>query len=305
MKTCHMSKFLQRIVLSILVLSGMIFCGNWVHADSAETSVEILPRVEEPSIPQNTRTSGSGISAKTRDITPPEIIDVIVTPLLEQSAVHILWETNEVTRSIFEYGMTENFELGSVNEKTLSLSHELIVPQVTVDQMYFYRITVFDNVGNTARTLQFFILRGEQTILRIPENSIQPFFTNKGVEEKNTTSSEVASVEDPSPYVEVGLIDRDSPKVLKSLLPTAINTNTISNEPITVVTRVERVQSSSTLEEPPQSDVKMFSASKNKGIDSLQNFRIWSYYFLLPIQIFLTVFQNFTMPFDILFLMSL
>ncbi len=218
MKTCHMNKLLQGIFLSIFVFSGIIFCARLAHADETLTSVTIIPRddgIDDDNPSQPLRT-GSGVPSKAPDKIAPQIIDVTVIPLVDQSAVHIRWDTNELTRSFFEYGTTENFEFGVTQEKTFRLLHELTVRNIVEGKTYFYRITVFDKAGNMGRAEQFFVLRGEDQALQIPESMVENILTSPVNDRPPTDKVMIIVDDDFAPSVEFGPLAEVSEEVSSS-----------------------------------------------------------------------------------------
>ena len=80
------------------------------------------------------------------DTAPPQVSTVSVTPG-GTSAVFI-WQTDELSTGVVEYGLTTSYELGSVASSTLSTAHAVTLTGLTEGQTYHYRITADDSFGN-------------------------------------------------------------------------------------------------------------------------------------------------------------
>ena len=81
------------------------------------------------------------------DDSPPQISNVNVA--VNGSSATVGWQTDEASVGFVEYGLTPSFELGFVASNTLSTAHSLILPGLVEGQVYHYRITAADSLGNS------------------------------------------------------------------------------------------------------------------------------------------------------------
>lgn len=82
------------------------------------------------------------------DVTPPIISNI-------QSAAGatfatITWSTNEFATSTLQYGLTTNYELGTVNESDFVSSHSIEISGLTPQTLYHFRVQSSDASNNTA-----------------------------------------------------------------------------------------------------------------------------------------------------------
>ncbi len=84
------------------------------------------------------------------DTTPPAISNVVVAPL--PNGANISWTTNEPATTRVEYGKTANYELGHVENLSLTTGHTAEVRGLQPNTRYHFRIVSVDEQGNTATT---------------------------------------------------------------------------------------------------------------------------------------------------------
>ena len=94
------------------------------------------------------------------DTTPPTISNIVVNPL--PNGANISWTTNEPATSRVDYGKTQNYELGSVQDEVLKTAHTAEIRGLQPDTLYHFRVKGQDEQGNTGQssdetftTLQF------------------------------------------------------------------------------------------------------------------------------------------------------
>ena len=83
------------------------------------------------------------------DVMSPRIIAVESFGVSTSSAV-ISWQTDELSDSFVEHGVSISFGLGPVFSETLTQSHELTITDLTPGTSYYYRIKSKDGAGNRA-----------------------------------------------------------------------------------------------------------------------------------------------------------
>lgn len=84
------------------------------------------------------------------DPNPPIISDVLTIPT--DTNAMISWTTNEPATSKVEYGPTQAYEDGAVEDLTLVRQHVVVLNNLTTDQLYHYRVSSTDVDSNGAST---------------------------------------------------------------------------------------------------------------------------------------------------------
>ena len=82
------------------------------------------------------------------DTTAPQVSNINVTA--GNTSAVLSWQTNELSVGTVEYGPTISYELGSVASTTLSTVHAVTLPNLLEGEVYHYRITAEDSLGNSA-----------------------------------------------------------------------------------------------------------------------------------------------------------
>src|SRR6185436_5758849 len=68
---------------------------------------------------------------------PAIISNVVATPANTQ--VQVSWNTDESTTGVVQYGLTQNYELGSVSDSTNGTGHSVLLPNLQPGTTYHYR----------------------------------------------------------------------------------------------------------------------------------------------------------------------
>ena len=91
--------------------------------------------------------SGKNVwSFTTRDVTPPKIENVAVSP--DTHSAVLSWNTDESAVSLFLFGTTTSYTSGSSLDPGYSLAHVLILPNLKENTTYYFSITAKDTTGN-------------------------------------------------------------------------------------------------------------------------------------------------------------
>jgi hypothetical protein len=67
-----------------------------------------------------------------------------------ETSATVSWQTDELSIGFVEHGVTPSYERGSVASSTLSTTHAVTLPGLSEGQVYHYRITAEDSLGNSA-----------------------------------------------------------------------------------------------------------------------------------------------------------
>ena len=84
---------------------------------------------------------------------PPTILNVQTQPRATEAQV--TWQTNEPATAIVEYGLTTNYELGSVAQPTLGANHAATLDDLSPQTTYHFRIRATDGAGNVTTSPDF------------------------------------------------------------------------------------------------------------------------------------------------------
>lgn len=84
------------------------------------------------------------------DTTPPAISNIEIVPL--PIGANVTWTTNEPATSRIDYGKTQSYELGFVEDTTLQTSHSLQIRGLQPAMQYHFRIKGTDEQGNTGQS---------------------------------------------------------------------------------------------------------------------------------------------------------
>ena len=84
------------------------------------------------------------------DTTPPDIDNIVIVPL--PIGANVTWTTNEPATSRIDYGKTQGYELGVVEDTTLKTNHSLEIRGLQPDTQYHLRIKGTDEQGNTGQS---------------------------------------------------------------------------------------------------------------------------------------------------------
>jgi ribosomal protein S27E/chitodextrinase len=81
------------------------------------------------------------------DRTPPQISNARVEGVTESTAT-VLWDTDELSDSFVEYGLSSSYGLSSA-DKSFTTHHSLPLQGLSADKSYNYRVMSADSSGNT------------------------------------------------------------------------------------------------------------------------------------------------------------
>jgi len=85
----------------------------------------------------------------TPDLTPPQISNVRVEGITNGSAT-VLWDTDELSDSFVEYGLTSTFGTSSA-DRSFTASHSIFLQGLLADKVYHYRVMSADSSSNTGK----------------------------------------------------------------------------------------------------------------------------------------------------------
>ncbi|HYO10196.1 MAG TPA: FG-GAP-like repeat-containing protein, partial [Tepidisphaeraceae bacterium] len=97
-----------------------------------------------------------------QDTTPPVVSNIAAQP--GSGRLTISWLTDEPARGVVEYGLTDQYELGSVAQPTLGNSHSVTLSGLQPGQAYHYRIKATDAAGNVRVSGDFTATPGERAV---------------------------------------------------------------------------------------------------------------------------------------------
>jgi hypothetical protein len=81
------------------------------------------------------------------DRTPPQIANVRVEGITQTSAT-VLWETDELSDSFVEFGLSSSYGLSSA-DRTFTMHHSILMQGLSADKLYHFRVMSADSSGNT------------------------------------------------------------------------------------------------------------------------------------------------------------
>ncbi len=88
------------------------------------------------------------VRALSSDTTPPVISAVQV--LQAPTSASVRWSTDELATGSVDYGLTNAYELGTVQQPVPDMVHAVTLPGLVVGNTYFYRINAVDGFSNPA-----------------------------------------------------------------------------------------------------------------------------------------------------------
>ncbi|HPV70775.1 MAG TPA: fibronectin type III domain-containing protein [Candidatus Magasanikbacteria bacterium] len=91
----------------------------------------------------------STLAAVIVDTVAPEISNISITKL-SNTSVRVTWNTNENATSTVNFGVSTNYELGSVTSPTLTTSHSLDLVGLNTETTYHFRVRSADASFNEA-----------------------------------------------------------------------------------------------------------------------------------------------------------
>ncbi len=90
------------------------------------------------------------ITTETADTTPPVIFNIQVSNITETSAT-IIWQTDEESDSVVNYGLTTSYG-STVSGETAVTYHEVNLSNLTDGTVYHYQVKSTDNAGNQTQS---------------------------------------------------------------------------------------------------------------------------------------------------------
>jgi len=118
--------------------------GSVALAIGGSDTISVTARVESPGS-GNPVSGGGGCG----DTTSPVITSVIVLNVTAASAT-VTWVTDEATDARVDYGKTETYELGTVRDTSLSVTHQAILTGLEEGTTYFFQTVSSDLCANTS-----------------------------------------------------------------------------------------------------------------------------------------------------------
>jgi hypothetical protein len=130
---------------AISVTKVGVYAGNsgGGFAPAHTAIIDYFFNTSSPIVPED------GVTTIT-DTTPPLVYDIVTTP--GRISFHVGWKTDELATSKVEYGLTAGYELGSVSDPTLRLTHSLTVPGLLSATPYHFRIVSDDKHPSNVTT---------------------------------------------------------------------------------------------------------------------------------------------------------
>ena len=113
---------------------------------SAETAYYL--RVVATDSSGNSSTSDLTASTLASDLTAPVISNVQAEAGLTSLTLSAL--TDESATVVVQYGLTDQFELGSVGPTASATSHELTIGGLSAETAYYLRVVATDSSGNSS-----------------------------------------------------------------------------------------------------------------------------------------------------------
>ncbi len=119
--------------------------GDWPYSTTINVTLEACDLVGNCM-----STVTYSFTTQAPDETPPTISNVQVAT--RPNGADISWTTDEPATSKVEYGETNQYELGTVEDSVLKTQHMLEIKGLQPDQVYHYKITSVDQKGNSRST---------------------------------------------------------------------------------------------------------------------------------------------------------
>lgn len=148
-----------------ILLMGMIIPFGFAYATTSTLNVTLtIPTTSTGTPPAG----GGGGGGGGEDVTPPQILNVIVVP--SQYSARIYWSTNELADSQVLYGLSAAYGSSNVSS-TLKTSHVIVLEDLTSETLYHFKIISTDGRGNAGST-------GDLTFTTLPEDLSPPNVNN-------------------------------------------------------------------------------------------------------------------------------
>jgi len=136
-----------------------VFAGNAGDNPPAHTAIiDYFFNTASPVIPED-----GGAAA---DTTPPVISSVTTTPGTTQ--IQVDWSTDEPATSSVEYGLTTAYELGRIDDLTLTSLHSTLLGGLQSSTTYNLRVLSQDASGNSSASGNFAVTTGTSSVPQEP-----------------------------------------------------------------------------------------------------------------------------------------
>lgn len=115
--------------------------GSMALPIGSESNVSVTASVPATSV-------GGGVGGPTGpDTTAPAISSIVVSEITSTSAV-VSWNTDEISTSAVDYGLTQSFEIGTASDSALVSSHSVSLTGLSIGKGYYFRVRSSDSSGN-------------------------------------------------------------------------------------------------------------------------------------------------------------
>ncbi len=136
-----------------------VFAGNAGSNPPAHTAIiDYFFNTASPISPED----GGGSA----DTTPPVISGVTTTPGTTQ--IQVDWATDEPATSSVEYGLTTSYELGRIDDLTLTSAHSALLSGLQSSTTYNLRVISQDASGNSSASGNFAVTTGTSSVPQEP-----------------------------------------------------------------------------------------------------------------------------------------
>ncbi|HEX9664312.1 MAG TPA: fibronectin type III domain-containing protein, partial [Patescibacteria group bacterium] len=139
-----------------------IIAGQSLKADTVGTEVFIVPFLPVPTP-----------LGPAPDRHPPVIFNVFIKNVTFDGAT-ITWNTNEKARTVFHYGLTQQYGQGSIINDQFLTSHQVILSDLFSNKTYHFQIVAFDKNNNQTTSDDYFFETLE-VVDDIPPGNIRVF----------------------------------------------------------------------------------------------------------------------------------
>jgi len=111
-----------------------------------------------------------------------KLTDVRVSPEIDSAVIQ--WETNKQVTAILSWGLTQDYELGSLSPTELHEEYKTFLENLAPDTIFYFKIEVKDNIGNKAGVIGTFTTRdiygGEKRVSNVSD--FQAEFVDDGID---------------------------------------------------------------------------------------------------------------------------
>ncbi|MBI4404051.1 MAG: S8 family serine peptidase [Deltaproteobacteria bacterium] len=151
----------------------LVFPQHWINLSNLISDTQYFYRVISRDSSGNIAQS-EVLTFRTLDVTPPRISNVRPTVITGHSA-QIVWNTDEDTNSMIEYGTTTAYGSSTGLDPQFVKAHAMELSGLTSETTYHYRIVARDTAGNEAKSADFILVTLDVTAPQI--SNVQPFIS--------------------------------------------------------------------------------------------------------------------------------